>query len=179
MGNELNNFKKSFMPKEEKIEDEVKELRVKIDGLSQLVKELKPDVITGTSNGKDFYYNPPEVRNCYDSLIFAKAWLGKILAELGTINPYKSGYKTKEDIEPTADVSNIDLNETVTMGLIEKIDWLRTEIEKLVILIKDLNGTTESKPSREFAIARTNSYNYLCEAKFWLGFELQRIKEEK
>ena len=32
--------------------------------------------------------------------------------------------------------------------------------------------------SREFAIARTNCYTHLCEARFWLGFELQRIKEE-
>jgi hypothetical protein len=34
-------------------------------------------------------------------------------------------------------------------------------------------------PTREFAIARTNSYNYLSEARLWLGFELQRIKEQE
>jgi hypothetical protein len=33
--------------------------------------------------------------------------------------------------------------------------------------------------SREFAIARTNCYTHLCEARFWLGFECERIKNEK
>jgi hypothetical protein len=27
------------------------------------------------------------------------------------------------------------------------------------------------------SIATTNAFNYLCEARFWLGFELERIKK--
>lgn len=168
-----------------------KELRVQIDGLSQLVKGLKPMVGCGNPDciECDISY---ETNKSYDSLILAKGWLGKFLAELGAENPYKSGYKTKEDIEPTADVSlpitlAKQLNTTKPIGSsveemnhIEKVDFLRTEIEKVIGEAKILSdGTFEFKPSRESAIARTNAYNHLCEAKMWLGFELSRIKEEQ
>lgn len=160
------------------MEKQIKELRISIDGISQLVKELKPcTYVTSCDGQRD--YNTPEIEKCYDSLIMGKGWLGIILAELGTVNPYKSGYKTKDDIEPTADISIIDLNSTVAMNHIEKVDWLRTEIGKLVSIIRNLNLTSENPVTRELAIARTNSFNHLCEAKFYLGFELQRIKEEK
>ena len=159
------------------MENKIKELRKQIDGISQLVKDSNTDFIGGSS----------QMDKSYNSLILSKAWLGKCLAELGIENPYKSGYKTKEDIEPTADVSLPitlvkQLNTTkpigasiVEMNHIEKVDWLRTEIEIYINYIKEI----DIKSTREFAIARTNSYNYLCEAKFWLGFELQRIKENK
>lgn len=183
------------------MKEQIKELRVKIDGLSQLVMELIPD-----NNGGVSYFNH-ETREAYDSLILAKAWLGKILSELGAENPYGSGYKTVTDIKPTADTHK-QINETHVFGKeqgiisedylnfnhIEKVDWLRTEIEELVVEVKnipvgeiirivDINvGLTEQQKfsafSREFAIARTNCYTHLCEARFWLGFELQRIKEE-
>lgn len=218
------------------MEKQVKELRVTIDGLSQLVKELKsfeiitaiteqvslsdkdnygaiesvPNNFSSTNQRNKFHHlvktdrgtfrwttcdkwlklydidlKSKEINKSYDSLILAKAWLGKVLAELGTVNPYKSGYKTKEDIEPTADTNdktkNLSLGENPIdryseLNHIEKADWLRTKIEELVIKIKELNFLI---PSRELSIARTNAYNYLCESKFWLGFELQRIKKEK
>jgi hypothetical protein len=190
------------------MEKEIKELRVKIDGLAQLTKSLKEEVVVldlstipnnqaveewleNYKNGlivknstNTFKKTSKEVEKAVDSLHLAKAWLGKILGELGTQNPYKSGYKTKEDIEPTADKGKAGLTGNLHLGNIilfkdknhiEKVDWLRQEIEKLVSIIKtqfDVVGM-----SREFAIARTNTYNYLCEAKFWLGFELQMIKE--
>ncbi len=96
----------------------------------------------------------------------------------------------KEDIEPTADVNNKiktgenfnSISEAVNnhwsnKNQIEKVDWLREEIEKIT---KEVSNwyTHTPVPSREFAIARTNAYNYLCEARFWLGFELQRTKEQ-
>lgn len=194
------------------MEKEVKELRIKIDGLAQLAKSLKPETIYTLdlsylpenweldkfmyffeekgyaildSQGKDaskvitpikgFY---KEINNAVDSLLLTKAWLGKVLEELGATNPYKSGYKTVEDIEPTADVAK---NLTVDfdggweeMNHIERVDWLRKEIKQV---IKNLPDTKPS--SRLEAIAWTNTYNYLSEARFWLGFELQRIKESK
>lgn len=180
------------------MKEQIKELRVKIDGLSQLVKELKPFELGEGKHSlihvRDIYgkvvLDVPvislQLSKAYDSLILAKAWLGKVLGELGAENPYKSGYKTVEDIEPTADKANpttLQPNSIVNKiwegkSHIEKVDWLRQEIEKLVNNVKDINliGYTMS---REFNIARTNSYNHLCEAKFWLRFESQRIKEVK
>lgn len=199
----------------------IKELRVRIDGISQLVKELKPakfvvdlalipknmtaeQVAYMVNESPVIFLNDTnespiiqtieahEISKAFDSLIFGKGWLGIMLGEMGEANPYKSGYKTKDDIEPTADVSLPitlvkQLNTTKPIGAsveemnhIEKVDFIRTDLEKL---IKELKVIPQApyKPTdftREFAIARTNSYNHLVEAKMWLGLELQRIKNE-
>jgi len=204
------------------MQEKVKQLRLGIDGIAQLVKELQPTqgfiidvakipqgwdlekvveifkktnygVIDSSSTSEEKIpkntFTPinanKEIAKAYDSLIFAKAWLGKVMGELGVASPYKSGYKTKEDIEPTADVADKALPDFLTikgdfntLNHIEKVDYLRVSIDDLVKAVKNLNYTEMmGQPSREFAIARTNSYNHLCEARFWLGFELQRIKE--
>lgn len=194
--------------------EKVKELRVKIDGLSQLVKQLNNVVVLdlakipeGWDVDKWIYYiktmnyqvvdnkdkpeiidlNKSEVINCYNSLILAKAWLGKILQELNVESPYKSGYKTKEDIEPTADkAKNEVLNQEGALNIgdylllpnwgnmsyIEKVDLLRTQIKKLVDNTEDFSLSVEGIDLEQGFV-----YKYLCEARFWLGFELQRIKE--
>lgn len=109
------------------MKEQVKELRVKIDGLAQLVKSLKPITIDRAANheesSKYWKENPnydlqpvftfddknlsKEASKAYDSLMLAKAWLGKVLEELGADNPYGTGYKTKEDIHPAADVADL------------------------------------------------------------------------
>lgn len=166
------------------MKEQIKQLRVSIDGLAQLTKELKP--MDCNSNNPGLKNNSPQIEKAYDSLILAKAWLGKMLGELGVDNPYKSGYKTKEDIEPTQDVSEvlcttglegIATNKTwKELNHIEKVDCLRTEIEKIVNEIKSIARTDAQNFTKEFNISRTNCYNHLCEARFWLGFELERIK---
>lgn len=213
------------------MKDQIKQVRVKIDGLSQLVKELKPNssksiLIIKTDkyctqedqlaqnqflskwNKEPFSFAIPkdieyeihnlndfkEINKCYDSLILAKAWLGKVLGELGEATPYfKDGNRHElKDIEPTADTVKKGIKEMVSVNWfdngievwkktqyepknhIEKVDWLRQTIQTAVLNdIKNL----ELKGSRELAIARTNCYNHLSEARFHLGFELQKIKE--
>lgn len=182
------------------MKEQIKELRIRIDGISQLVKELKQlhtgdKFIAGSNNivyrhiDISEYYQSNEIKKCYDSLILAKAWLGKILGELGESTPYTNdgNRKTVEDIEPTADKNTmieVNTNKPVleeygwkSKSYIEKIDWLRQEIQLIVNIVKDIY-ISNYQVSREFNIARTNSYNHLCEARFWLGFELQRIKEQ-
>ena len=68
------------------MKEEIKELRVRIDGLSQLVKELKElKHCTTPIAGEDNilrqsivhkHFTSHEVNKCYDSLILAKVWLG-------------------------------------------------------------------------------------------------------
>ena len=159
---------------------QIKELRVRMDGLYQLTKELKPiDRKPEPLNIE--MVNSKQIEDAAHSLIYAKAWLGKCLGELGAENPYKSGYKTVSDIEPTADVAkNLTVNVDggwEEMNRIEKVDWLRTEIQTLINELSKWYTHTPT-PTREFNIARTNAYNHLCEAKFALGFELEKIKEE-
>lgn len=200
---------------------EIKNLRVSIDGLAQLTKGLSkpygiaininhipgnwtPDswikYFRETNNAfiqsedisksiTTFDSRPTEMDKCYDSLILAKAWLGKILGELGTESPYpKDGTrKTVEDIEPTADThgelswdytaesaDHPNDNPWTKWNHIEKVDWLRQEIQKL---IQETSDFSQEEPSIE--LEQGFVYKYLCEARFWLGFELQRIKENE
>jgi hypothetical protein len=203
------------------MQEQIKELRVRIDGLSQLVKNLKPT--TGVvidlmkipedrglnidrfmeyfnNQGWAFVQNNDsgnavqildlnkELQKSYDSLILAKAWLGKILELLGTESPYKNDGKRKsiEDIEPTADSSKVieSLNKypeiTNTFeGLnwkeathIEKVDKLREEIKKIITTTPDFSENCDYIELEQGFV-----YKYLCEARFWLGWELQVQKE--
>ena len=178
------------------MKEQIKELRVKCDGLAQLTKNLLPHrmlmsngIETIDAGDKDAY-NSKEIEKAVDSLYLGKAWLGKLLGELGTANPYGSGYTKKEDIIPTQDVANTSASTMASVKLedgrkiaahfyelnhIEKVDWLRSSIEETVKEVKDI---PTKDLSREFAIARTNCYTHLCEARFNLGFELERIKNE-
>ena len=187
------------------MKEQIKELRIKTDGFAQLCKELKP-ILVQEQNKPDYHKNSKEIEKAVDSLYLGKAWLGKLMGELGNENPYGSGYKTKEDIVPTQDVAKkedngdciypflITVKEYENKNHIEKVDWLRTEIESLVkeviaipvgetVRIIDIDGVLPEQQkfsafSREFAIARTNCYTHLSEARFWLGFEMERIKNE-
>lgn len=199
------------------MQEQIKEIRVQLDGLAQLTKELGaiiradmkniPDGLSpeeymerlklskGAISGTVIKLSSKETNKAYDSLILAKAWLGKVLEELGSETPYANDGNRKEvsDIEPAADKA--DMYKNVQGGSqvpsasgelvlnfhkkthIEKVDWLREEIKNLIenkLLV--LNGPPST--TRELAIARTNSYNHLCEARFWLGFELGRIRDE-
>lgn len=118
-----------------------------------------------------------EVNKAYDSLMLSKAWLGKILQYLP--NPSPSPYsndgnrKTVEDIEETVDVEE-HVKTKEFNSYIEKVDWLRERIKKIIEVIEDLDlGSRRS----ELIIAKSNSYTYLCEARFWLGFELGRYRD--
>lgn len=188
------------------MEEQIKELRIKIDGLAQLSKELKPieskpnlhgysiknELVTFTFPG----VNSKEIEKAVDSLYLAKAWLGKILGELGEATPYTNDGKRKtvEDIEPAADthptipenigMAVVEINNNIDrwqhFNHIEKVDWLREEIE---ILVKNLNKIINpvSYTNKPYNIRnyKNLSEKYLCEARFWLGFELQRIKENE
>ena len=198
------------------MKEEIKNLRVKIDGLSQLVKQLKspckyvvplsviPDGVSAVDVIEMFKQQLPvlfvednpdsvhkinsnEIDKCYDSLILAKAWLGEILGKIGEETPYKNdgNRKTVDDIEPTADkdifISDFPIapdNWTeegpVTASHIEKVDWLRQEIQKVQ---KEVHAVSDCGTPVSGLLAWNFVYQYLCEARFWLGFELKRIKE--
>ena len=180
--------------------EQVKQLRVEIDGLAQLCEGLKP--ITKPIGGLDRYeyeemiVNSEEIKEAVKSLKLSKAWLGKVLEHLGSETPYVSGYKTVEDMEPTADKAEIvcgcvgvdQVNDrdtskdafTVAGKLvvenygthIEKVDWLRTEIKSLIQKLHHNN------PKGYYDRALWKAEEYLCEARFWLGFELGRVRDE-
>ncbi len=187
----------------------IKKLRVGIDGLYQLTKELKP-LGTRIHNYEDNTFeiveassNSNEIEQAATSLILAKAWLGKLLAEFESTTPYSSGKKSIVDIEPTADVATaiagmrepftkkgntgfidtwelngVPMAEYDNKNHIEKVDWLREEVQYMVDRLKRMGIDTVNVYNREASIARTNTYNYLCEAKMWFGFEFARLYKE-
>lgn len=201
---------------------QIHELRTRIDGISQLVNSLsKPALIISQDynsqnwsveemtdqlreTGKIVLMNqqsPIQVvgglnflAESYKSLLLAKAWLGKVLAELGEETPYKNdgNRKTVADIEPTADKSIVidaitkfpEITNTINgfdwfeASYIEKIDWLREEIKKLTELVFDLKKQGMNNFSWPCNIASSESFKHLSEARFHLGFELSRIKEQ-
>lgn len=162
------------------MKEQIKELRIRIDGLAQLVLNCKDIQKFFHESKTPIYYPSIQIVKANESLLLAKAWLGKVLGELGTENPYGSGYKTKEDIVPTQDVANpkelfnIDATSNAFQykNHIEKVDWLRQEIQHLTHLVYQY-CVENSKTRFHSEIA----YRHLCEARFYLGFELERIRE--
>jgi hypothetical protein len=187
--------------------EKIHELRTRIDGLAQLVKSfqkplfikqeyipadktiddvfdeyLKTGVIIMSGVYKIPFFDNSCIGECHKSLLLAKAWLGKALAELGEETPYKNDGNRKiiEDIEPTYDskdlgylFSGVGQKFWYDKTYIEKIDWLREEIQKLINPI--IRYTNEEEWIGLFI---TKTYEYLTEARFFFGFELQRLKEQ-
>jgi len=175
------------------MKNKIKELRIKIDGLAQLVKELKPMIANG-----QIYCHSYETRETYDKLILAKAWLGKILQELGEETPYKNdgNRKTVEDIEETADTAKQEIpysyyHESKSKNIddiypdwhelnhIEKVDWLREEIKNIMDKLHNTGFYGISFTNDQMGDNYCNYfYQHLLEARFWLGFELSRCRDE-
>jgi hypothetical protein len=143
--------------------DKIKDLRLQIDETARLcISPLdKPSNL---------------MIRCQTELFMSKAWLGKLLGCYDVPTPYQNEGKRKEvkDIEPTADVKQPEaLSKDVTP--IEKIDILRGRIKDIADSIKNLElhrGTWEAN------VSRTNAFTHISQARFNLGFELERIREE-
>jgi hypothetical protein len=157
--------------------DQLKQLRLDIDGLTQLTEGL---------------FNPPgffisdETLSCRKSLYLAKAWAGKLLGELGDPTPYKNDGERKDvaDIEPTdAQTSKTEAWAHAQLweykNHIEKVDWLHQAIQEKIDVVKFIDSNKFPTPldTREKAISRTQIWTHLIEARLHLGFELERIRE--
>lgn len=191
------------------MKEQIKQLRLEIDGLAQLCEGLKPIVVHSIkydSLGKKMYdkekkgFASTEIREAIKSLKLSKAWLGKVLESLGSENPYGSGYKTVEDIVPETDKAEtvygamgvegetprleaIDtftlngriMNEYSQMSHIEKVDWLRTEIKSALLKLHTIEQLNCDVDASDFTRVVEQ---HLTEARFWLGFEMGRIRDE-
>ena len=130
-----------------------------------------------------------ELKDCYRSLRLAKAWLGKLLSFLDDPTPYTNDGKRKKvkDIEPAAEAASFDWKEWNELhkdqNYIQKIDGLRQHLDHLsndriyyiVGQIFKLEWPQDKLKSSILVLQKTECY--LKEARFFLGFELQRIKE--
>lgn len=156
------------------IELELTNLRLTIDAFSHMT--------VGSHQHGHMGYSTP-VTNCKNDLLLAKAWLGKALGKIGKDSPYRNdGQRHKvSDIEPTADRNMLVMNEIYTQSQfelkndIEKIDWMREQIKTTLNLCQNVfEYGSYGDVIGEFII--NNVLTHLAEARFWLGFELERLK---
>lgn len=150
------------------MEEAIKVIRLRIDSLAQLTGGLANPNLSR------------QLQKSVDALFLSKAWLGKMLGELNVDSPYQNegNRKTVDDIEPTADrVKEVNISAEFSNGTqIEKIDFLRQQIGdtcQAVFSLKEGDAMLSFKNN----IFSTSSYTALCEARFELGFELERIRE--
>ncbi|KKM02234.1 hypothetical protein LCGC14_1786450 [marine sediment metagenome] len=155
----------------------IKQLRLQLDGLGQLVHDLR------LCHPGDFSENSAEVTLAETDVFFAKGWCGQLLSQLGQKTPYKNDGKRKgiKDIEP-ADDHISEFEDEASYGdknHIQKVDWLRQAIgvHKGQVLQWSMSPHT-------FVI---NQHALWCVQQIWirltdarmsLGFELQRISEK-
>lgn len=145
--------------------DSVKKVRVFIDEIIQF-----GEVAYGTKS------------NLYNKLFSSKAWLGKLLEQYGTDNPYKTEKPVlyAAHIPATADVSQgmaKIIYDFKNKSEIERINMFRDSLSEAVDKIEALDIKNEFIiDGRLAAIAKTQSYVNACEARFELGYELSVIR---
>ena len=170
------------------MKETLKELRLDLDGLAELVNDAK----RGEHKNYNAQFSIP-MRNTEHALKMAKAWAGKALGTIGEASPYQNDGKRKTiaDIEPTdaqvtgmpQDIKNeldarqqLPYSSWIERTHIERVDYLREEIQRITTNVESrFNGSAPS--SRYEAIARTQIYIHLTEARMHLGFELERIRQ--
>jgi len=143
------------------MEEKLKLIRTDIDALAQCIDKLE---IT------------KQLLSAKDNLLFAKAWLGKMLGAMGVESPYKNDGTRKaiQDIEPVADEFKGGIILPEDLSHIGAVDWIRQQIATKVADV-EMIGT--EKGGRKASVLKEQAYVHLCEARFWLGFELERIKQ--
>lgn len=149
--------------------ENVKEFRVKIDSICQLIEN------SFIKNNLGSRY----VSLSFTELQTAKMWLGRVLKELGNTNPYPdSKNPANEKIEPTADTFSSErqadfIEQWGGFTRIQKIKYLRLELEKIESALK-YEGAFEFWPRNHYV----DSIKSIILSGMWLGMELQRINEE-
>lgn len=145
------------------ITNPLKEMRVHCDSLVYL---LENEIVKSA-----------ETTKATNSLKMARAWMGKLLGLLGEESPYKNDGKrhTVSDIEPTADVS-VTSNSLTHLNQVERVDWLRQELAGLQHDY-DVMCTAADTHDVKASTCLVSIYQHLSECRFWLGFELARIRD--
>jgi len=172
-----------------KIIEEIKEMRVDIDGITQFVEHVNDHP---EGKHKNNSLRSREISITITKLQEGKMWLGKLLQSIGAINPYPESMNSdNEIIEPTADVLRppavacFDAKKGEKLTHIKRVKQLKQMIEDIVssqlFSVKTLNKwqiISKEENRALFTLSLINSYTYLTEAKMWIGMELSRIKQE-
>lgn len=171
--NTVHSFSRLFgmeAPSEEKIvgmkvkaENRIREIRVELDLLIKSRLDYSAEVTLS-----------------HRSLQLAKMWLGKVLQELGTPNPYpESTNVSNEEIADEAETTEKTLYpewERIDASRITKVKHLRGIIEEIEFRYNELFSVNLRG---NYGFFLSNSITALSESKMWLGQELGRIKDNQ
>ena len=161
------------------MEDQISEFRIKVDGLAQLTKELKPYTQKGIGILAQIENYPlsKELEKAVDSLYLVKAWLGHISEmlklEVNEDNALYSDFFPGGGYESgTYENSNHK----------EKINWIKGEISTLMgdfSQFYQIHDMEELSPFKKIGLFNHNTVlKHLIETSFFLDFELKRYNNE-
>jgi hypothetical protein len=152
------------------MEAQIRELRLTVDKFINSTSGLNPS---------------REVSLCHTSLQRSKAWLGEVLRELGSKNPYPDSTNPQNSkIEPQAEhkLDTIWSGPATMEGTqTAHVKFFRQEIglyQSKFDIMNDENPAMfgSSRWGWEYWI---KSREAMIEAKHWLGWELDRIRKQK
>lgn len=184
------------------MENKIKELRVKIDGLSQLIKEfgigyiiridklpnsLKVEEVIQSLKSNGFQLleqdeqpltelNNHNIEKAYDNLILSKEWLGELLFEATDDKANFKEFKPSPELALIKEITNYKgfTNEA-------KIEYLIKEVNKTANSVLELESgkLTEAIWTDYMHEIKLFAYKNLCEARFYLQFELKQLHDDK
>ena len=170
------------------MKDQIRELRVHIDGLHQLTHGLdcNQDDPSMIAAGQRMKWKSDQVKKASDSLLMSKYWLGRGLEVMKVeVTPDVAAIvKSLPDVTKVPVASQIDkitiagynISEWGAKSHPEKVTWLIKEITRVIDTYRS-NWYDEHGYSTGFLYSVV--HQHLFESTFWLEEELKRIEHEQ
>ena len=166
---------------------------IPVDELNEIPKDLVSDIryirlqVDLTYNSCHLVNRSAEIVKAMNSLLIAKAWMGKMLQALNQTNPYPESHNPKSPTiekateETTNNLLSVFESEEVNTQT-GRVKYLRSMISETVnttrILISGKDGYNTDKKMKPFeAMYPYFALQHLEEAKMWLGWELNFIRK--
>ena len=166
---------------------------IPVEELNEIPKNLVSDIrylrlqVDHIYNSCHLVNKSAEIVKAMNSLLIAKAWMGKMLQALGETNPYSESHNPQSPViekateETTSDMLSVFEGENV-MTQTGRVKYLRSMISETMntarIVISGKEGYNAEKKMKSFdAMFPYFALQHLEEAKMWLGWELNFIRK--
>ena len=167
---------------------------IPVEELKEIPKNLVSDIrylrlqVDHIYNSCHLVNRSAEIVKAMNSLLIAKAWMGKMLQALGGTNPYSESHNPQSPViekatdETTSNMLSVFESENV-MTQTGRVKYLRSMISETMntarIVISGKEGYNAEKKMKSFeAMYPYFALQHLEEAKMWLGWELGFIRKE-
>lgn len=114
-------------------------------------------------------------------LTMARMWMGKLLGEMGTDNPYPNSTNPENNIVDAATDKSAPGVQSVPLWTIEEVKRHRKDLEEMIVqwtaFFKEEYFVPETTPLKFLCVEKV--LGYLMEAKMLLGMELEELGKEQ